>query len=78
MESPFILFVISFQSVLLHKVLVISKYAGVANSISDNLIMNPWHIDEFSTAIGRVLEMGKEERERRHKKLDDFVNEPTR
>jgi len=61
-----------------HGVLVISKYTGAADTLADGaLIVNPWDIDEFSTAIHRALTMEKDEREAKYKASIEYIDEHT-
>ena len=50
-------------------VLVLSRFAGAAESLSDALIVNPYNIPETAGAIKVALEMPLEERKQRHEKL---------
>ena len=62
-----------------HGVLVISKYTGAADTLADGaLIVNPWDVEEFSTAIHRALTMENDEREAKYKASIEYIDEHTR
>jgi len=42
--------------------LVISKYAGAAQTFSDSMIINPWDIDDFARAIHDAVSMDDEQK----------------
>jgi trehalose 6-phosphate synthase len=46
-------------------VLVLSALAGAAQELSDALIINPYDIDDFATALTRALDMSRAERRAR-------------
>lgn len=50
-------------------VLVLSRFAGAAESLTDAIIVNPYNIPETADAIKIALEMPLDERKRRHVKL---------
>lgn len=50
-------------------VLVLSRFAGAAEQLTDALIVNPYNVEETAGAIRTALEMPHEERQRRHQKL---------
>ena len=50
-------------------VLVLSRFAGAAESLSDAIIVNPYSIPETADAIKVALEMPLEERQQRHRSL---------
>ncbi|HEY0283710.1 MAG TPA: trehalose-6-phosphate synthase [Rhizomicrobium sp.] len=55
-------------------VLVLSRFAGVANYFDDALIVNPFDPDEIAEAMHEALIMPLEERRRRHRKLLDRLS----
>ena len=54
-------------------VLVLSRFAGAAESLSDALIVNPYNIPETADAIKVALEMPLAERKQRHGKLLETI-----
>lgn len=50
-------------------VLVLSRFAGAAESLTEAIIVNPYNIPETANAIKQALEMPLEERKRRHAEL---------
>lgn len=49
-------------------VLILSEFAGAAQSLGAGaLLVNPWNITEVAKSIDRALNMGAEEREKRHR-----------
>lgn len=55
--------------------LVLSQFAGSAIDLTSALIVNPYDINEVSTAIKRALEMSKTEKERRIKEMVENLDE---
>ncbi len=58
-------------------VLVLSRFAGAAEELSDALLVNPNDPDEIAEAMHAALEMGLEERQARHAVLRRAVFEVT-
>ena len=56
-------------------VLVLSRFAGAAQQLSDALLVNPYSADELAHAIKQALDMPREERIRRWKNLIRSVKE---
>jgi trehalose 6-phosphate synthase len=54
-------------------VLILSRFAGAAEQLTEALIVNPYNIDEIADAIETALEMGQAERRRRHAALLDVI-----
>ncbi|MEZ5740153.1 MAG: trehalose-6-phosphate synthase, partial [Burkholderiaceae bacterium] len=50
-------------------VLVLSRFAGAAETMTDALIVNPYDFDEVADALQTALRMPLDERRRRHEKL---------
>ena len=50
-------------------VLVLSRFAGAAEQMTEALIINPYNIDEIAEAIRTALEMSLDERRTRHARL---------
>ncbi len=56
-------------------VLILSRFAGAAEQMTDALLVNPHSAEEISDAIGQALAMPREERIRRWKSLMDGVQQ---
>ena len=54
-------------------VLVLSKFAGAAEELTDALIVNPYDIDAMAEAVHQALTMPLEERRRRQAALFDRI-----
>ncbi|HVY42542.1 MAG TPA: trehalose-6-phosphate synthase [Hyphomicrobiaceae bacterium] len=50
-------------------VLILSRFAGAAEQLTNALIVNPYNVDEIADAIEAALQMGREERVRRNAEL---------
>ncbi|WP_156840940.1 alpha,alpha-trehalose-phosphate synthase (UDP-forming) [Novosphingobium aquimarinum] len=49
-------------------VLILSRFAGVAEDMVDALLVNPYDIDDMARAIDRAFQMPLEERQERHRR----------
>lgn len=58
-------------------VLVLSRFAGAAEELTDALLVNPYDPDEIAEAIHAAIEMPLEERQERHASLRKAVFEVT-
>ncbi len=54
-------------------VLVLSRFAGAAEEMSEAVIVNPYSIDEMAEALRTAIQMPLEERKERHQILNDKV-----
>lgn len=54
-------------------VLVLSKFAGAAEEMTEALIVNPYDLDDMADNLDRALQMPLEERRERHQVLFDRV-----
>ena len=54
-------------------VLILSRFAGAADEMTDALIVNPFDADEIAEAMHRALTMSLEERQDRHHRLRQHV-----
>ncbi len=54
-------------------VLILSRFAGAADEMTDALIVNPFDADEIAEAMHRALTMSLEERQERHRALRQRV-----
>ncbi|KAJ1666495.1 Trehalose-6-P synthase/phosphatase complex synthase subunit [Coemansia sp. RSA 1813] len=60
-----------------HGVLVLSEFAGAAQSLNGSIIINSWNIGEVSDAIYQALSMSPEQREANFKTLSKYVSKYT-
>eukprot|EP00172_Hildenbrandia_rubra_P003516 Plantae.Rhodophyta-Hildenbrandia_rubra.ctg5735.p1 GENE.Plantae.Rhodophyta-Hildenbrandia_rubra.ctg5735~~Plantae.Rhodophyta-Hildenbrandia_rubra.ctg5735.p1 ORF type:complete len:902 (-),score=143.87 Plantae.Rhodophyta-Hildenbrandia_rubra.ctg5735:1413-4118(-) len=60
-----------------HGVLVLSEFAGSAQSLSGAVRVNPWNIKELAVALDEALSAGARERELKHWKLYQYVTKHT-
>jgi trehalose 6-phosphate synthase len=58
-------------------VLVLSRFAGAADELTEALIVNPFDPDEIAEAIHKALLMELDERRARHQALQDKVRQST-
>ena len=56
-------------------VLILSRFTGAARELTDALLINPYATDHFAEAIKNALEMPKEERQQRMRKMREVVRE---
>jgi trehalose 6-phosphate synthase len=54
-------------------VLILSRFAGAADELTDALIVNPYDVDEIAEAMHAALTMSLEERRERHRALRQRV-----
>jgi trehalose-6-phosphate synthase len=54
-------------------VLVLSAWAGAAEELTDALIINPYDVDGFASALVRAIEMPEDERARRMRAMRRIV-----
>jgi trehalose 6-phosphate synthase len=59
----------------LHGVLVLSRFTGAAQELTDALMINPFAVDQFAEALHQALEMAPEEQERRMRNLRRQVDD---
>lgn len=61
-----------------HGSLILSEFAGAAQSLTGSIIVNPWNADEMCGAFQEALTMTKERRAENFKKLHKYVTKSTR
>ncbi len=54
-------------------VLILSRFAGAAEELTDALIVNPFDPDEIAGAMHQATQMSRDDRVSRHAKLRDQV-----
>lgn len=61
-----------------HGVLVLSEFAGAAQSLNGSIIVNPWNTDELAGAFQEAVTMSDEQRALNYSKLEKYVTKYTR
>lgn len=61
-----------------HGALVLSEFAGAAQSLNGSLVVNPWNTEELADAIHDAVTMGDEQRKVNYEKLEKYINKYTR
>ncbi len=56
-------------------VLVLSRFAGASQELSDAVLINPYAVDEFAEALYRALTMPPEEQELRIRRMRQQVED---
>ncbi|KAG0294224.1 Trehalose-6-P synthase/phosphatase complex synthase subunit [Dissophora globulifera] len=60
-----------------HGVLILSEFAGAAQSLNGSIIVNPWNTGELADAIFEAVTMPDETRKTNHQKLFRYVTKYT-
>ncbi|KAF7115793.1 hypothetical protein CNMCM5793_003433 [Aspergillus hiratsukae] len=60
-----------------HGVLVLSEFAGAAQSLNGSIIVNPWNTEELAGAYQEAVTMSDEQRALNFSKLHKYVNKYT-
>ncbi|WRT63373.1 alpha,alpha-trehalose-phosphate synthase [UDP-forming] 1 [Kwoniella shivajii] len=60
-----------------HGSMVLSEFAGAAQSLNGSILINPWDVQSTADAIHLALEMGPEQRESNWQKLFSYVSKYT-
>lgn len=58
-------------------VLVMSEFAGAAQSLAGSLIVNPWNTQELAAAYEQAMSMSREQRAANFAKLFKYVSKHT-
>lgn len=61
-----------------HGSLVLSEFAGAAQSLNGSIVVNPWNTEELAGALHQAVVMSPEQRALNFKKLQRYVNKYTR
>ncbi len=56
-------------------VLILSQFTGAARELTEALVVNPYDLDEASTALATALSMSREEKRARMRSMRNFVSE---
>ncbi|CAG8804451.1 12813_t:CDS:2, partial [Racocetra persica] len=60
-----------------HGVLILSEFAGAAQSMNGSIIVNPWNTEELANAIHEAVTMPDQLRQSNHQKLYGYVTKFT-
>lgn len=60
-----------------HGVLILSEFAGAAQSLNGSIIVNPWNTEELANAIHEAVTMPEDIRKVNHQKLYRYVTKYT-
>lgn len=60
-----------------HGVLILSEFAGAAQSLNGSIIVNPWNTEEMANAIYEAVTMSDDNRQSNHQKLYRYVTKYT-
>ncbi|PKK77860.1 hypothetical protein RhiirC2_731063 [Rhizophagus irregularis] len=60
-----------------HGVLILSEFAGAAQSLNGSIIVNPWNTDELANAIHEAVTMPEDIRKSNYEKLYRYVTKYT-
>lgn len=61
-----------------HGSMILSEFAGSAQSLNGAIIVNPWDTDEMARAMHRAMTMGDGERAERFEQMNGYVQNNTR
>lgn len=59
-------------------VLVLSEFAGAAQSLNGSIIINPWNTEELAGAYQEAVTMSEEQRALNYTKLERYISKYTR
>lgn len=58
--------------------MILSEFAGSAQSLDGSIIVNPWNVFEMARAMYQAVTMDDEERARRFDQMNAYVQNNTR
>ena len=61
-----------------HGSLILSEFAGSAQSLTGSLVVNPWDVNEMARAMRKALTMEPWERAERFEQMNGYVQNNTR
>lgn len=59
-------------------VLILSEFAGAAQSLNGSIVVNPWSTEELAAAYQEAVSMDDEQRAQKFDKLYKYVSKYTR
>ncbi|KAI7460347.1 glycosyl transferase, partial [Hortaea werneckii] len=60
-----------------HGCMILSEFAGAAQSLNGSLVVNPWNTEELADAIHDSVTMGEEQRAVNYQKMAKYINKYT-
>ena len=60
-----------------HGVLMLSEFAGAAQSLNGSIIINPWNTEHLAESIYKAVTMSEKERKQNHENLYKYVTKYT-
>lgn len=60
-----------------HGSLILSEFAGAAQSLNGSIVVNPWNTEELADALHESVTMGEEQRKSNYGKMAKYVNKYT-
>lgn len=61
-----------------HGSMILSEFAGSAQSLTGSVIVNPWNTSDMARAMYQAVTMGEEERAERFEHMNAYVQNNTR
>lgn len=61
-----------------HGTMILSEFAGSAQSLTGSVIVNPWNTSDMARAMYQAVTMGEEERAQRFELMNAYVQNNTR
>ena len=61
-----------------HGSMILSEFAGSAQSLTGSVIVNPWNTSDMARAMYQAVTMGEEERAQRFELMNAYVQNNTR
>lgn len=61
-----------------HGSMILSEFAGSAQSLGGSIIVNPWNIHDVARAMHQAVNMDDEERAQRFEQMSAYVQNNTR
>ena len=61
-----------------HGSMILSEFAGSAQSLTGSVIVNPWNTSDMARAMHQAVTMGEEERAQRFELMNAYVQNNTR
>ena len=59
-------------------VLILSEFAGAAQSLNGSIVVNPWNTEELAQAYHAAVSMGDEQKAYQFEKLYKYISKYTR
>lgn len=59
-------------------VLILSEFAGAAQSLNGSIVVNPWNTEELARAYHQAVSMGEKQKAQQFEKLYKYISKYTR